>query len=372
MRLFSQGEKERVSTAHFTNGRQKAAAPSGAMPTGQTAEPPTQQNKKTNVSDFENAAAHRDQTRKDQVVMKKVISALSSLVIAATALGGTCVVNTTAATNGTVDNTIIDIQTTEGKAHEIQANAGDKIPFDIYIPQSNGFNTLSLLFSINGDTTKGQDPALCDGATSYTLKKDTKLGKAGETITHPELFGNYGIKMSKDKSAYASPNCLYSGYLNMNPVNAGNPMRDGYAYVTPEFYTLMLVCNSYQLKKKDADAYGAWIKAGGNKNWEDEYDDYTPVSTWTDDESWAYDSALFHSELELPANLPDGTYVFDVYTGNYVGSQFLEDFNAVNADAPSRRTTRANSSRIRTTVFRFILSPPFPASAVKRPSRPSL
>ena len=66
--------------------------------------------------------------------MKRFISAISSLVIAATAMGGTFAFSTDAA----VDKTIIDFTTVDkdgNRVNAIEAKAGDKIPFTIYIPQ---------------------------------------------------------------------------------------------------------------------------------------------------------------------------------------------------------------------------------------------
>jgi len=58
--------------------------------------------------------------------MKKFISALSSFVIAATAMGGTLAFTSSAAVNGSVDKTIIAIRS-DGK-NSVNVKAGDTVP----------------------------------------------------------------------------------------------------------------------------------------------------------------------------------------------------------------------------------------------------
>ena len=255
--------------------------------------------------------------------MKKFISALSSLVIAATALGGTVAMNATAAINGNVDSTLFDIQS-NGK-NEIEAKAGDVVPFAMYIPKSKGFHTVSLKFAINGDKTKGQDPSLCNDVTKYTLKKDTKLGSKGTTITHPEIFGNYGIEMTD--LDFSVPGALYSGAVEQDDTAAGDPHWEQYAICSKENYNVLYVNNTCLSDGKNVDSYNAYEAANPSS-----YANYTPAYTWDGTDDWAYSHAFLEGALKLPANLPDGVYVFDIYTGNYVGSQFLEDFKTKSGD----------------------------------------
>ncbi len=264
--------------------------------------------------------------------MKKFISALSSFVIAATALGGSLAMSSTAATNGKVDATIIDIQS--NGSNKVTASAGDKVPFKIYVPQSNGFNQMSLKLSVNGDKTKGQDPSKCGGATEYTLTKNTKLGNAGEKITHPELFGNYGITITNEK--FCDPIPLDSKYYKPNDYwKAGKASALGNAIFTAEYWNILANATGALSAEKNVDSYAAAEAAGLDRNADEDagdeifdYSKYTPVTTWTSDESWAYKYALCEGTLNLPSDLPDGTYVVDVYKGAYVSSVFLEDFKA--------------------------------------------
>ncbi len=84
--------------------------------------------------------------------MKKFISALSSLVIAATAMGGALAISTDAAS--TPDSTIVAFRS-NGES-SVKAKAGDTVPVAMYIPQSQGFNTLTVKASINGGATLDQ------------------------------------------------------------------------------------------------------------------------------------------------------------------------------------------------------------------------
>ncbi|MBQ8920990.1 MAG: dockerin type I repeat-containing protein [Oscillospiraceae bacterium] len=265
--------------------------------------------------------------------MKKFISALSSFVIAATALGGSLAMSTTAATNGNVDATVIDIRS--GDSNKVEgAKAGDSIPFKVYIPQSNGFNQLSLKLTVNGDETKGQDPSLCGGATSYTLTKSSKLGSAGETITHPELFGNYGIKMEGAK--FSDPLPIDSKYYKPNDYwKAGKWSALGQTGFSTEYWNILATASGALGAEVNVDSYAAAEAAGLDRNADEDagdpifdYTKYTPVTTWTSDEAWAYKYSLVEGNFVLPDNIPDGTYVIDVFKGEYVNANFLEDFKA--------------------------------------------
>ena len=175
------------------------------------------------------------QARKEQVVMKRLISAISSLAIAATAIGGTLAMSTSAA----VDKTIIEFATEkDGKrVNTIEAKAGDKIPFSIYVPQSSGINTLSLKLSINGGKTLGEGlveyPALDseDGKKYYATTEGAKdKDKAGTTAKHKWAFGNYGITMSD--GAYASPYCFDSRSFKYNGKKAALCEKKGISKAT--------------------------------------------------------------------------------------------------------------------------------------------
>ena len=265
--------------------------------------------------------------------MKKFISALSSFVIAATALGGSLAMSTTAATNGSVSETIIDIQS-NGKNKIEGAKAGDKIPFKVYVPQSSGLNSMGLKLTVNGDATRGQDPSKCGGATEYTLTKDSKLGAKGEKITHPEIFGNYGITISNAKMS--DPMAFDS--KSLKPADwwkAGMPSALGSATFNAEQWVISAVATGAINAQKNIDSFAAAEAAGLDREADEEWDykpfyqGFTPVTTWTSDESWAYKYSIAEGTLVLPSDLPDGTYVVDVFKGEYVSALFLENFYVV-------------------------------------------
>ena len=238
--------------------------------------------------------------------MKKFISALSSLAIAATAMGGALAFSTDAATNGDVESTIVAFRS-EGKDKVTGAKAGDKIPVAMYIPQSSGFNSLSIKMAINGKETLG---------------KGTVTDNAGKTYeNYKYAFGNYGIKITD--SQFERPCCLESGAL----ANGGDSRYAGYAktggmsFFTADAYNIQYqaahaIQNTEKLYgggEKNIDSYDAWEAAGSPE----EYDNYKPVWTWTEDEAWAYKTPLVTFNLELPAGIADGTYVLDVYTDEF-------------------------------------------------------
>ncbi len=265
--------------------------------------------------------------------MKKLISALSSFVIAATAMGGSLVMSTTAATNGSVSETIIDIQS-DGKNTIEGAKAGDKIPFKVYVPQSSGLNSMGLKLTVNGDATRGQDPSKCGGATEYTLTKDSKLGAKGEKITHPEIFGNYGITISNAKMS----DPLAFDSKSLKPADwwkAGMPSALGSATFNSDAWVISAVATGAINVEKNIDSFAAAEAAGLDREADEDWDykpfyqGFTPVTTWTSDEPWAYKYSIAEGTFVLPSDLPDGKYVVDVFKGEYVSALFLENFYTV-------------------------------------------
>ncbi len=255
--------------------------------------------------------------------MKKFISALSSFVIAATAMGGTMAVSTSAAD---ATETIVALRS-NGK-NEIQVNAGDTVPVDVYIPQSSGFNRLQMKFAI------GKDGNLDD-----TKGKGTVVDRKNNEIkNYKDAFGFYGIKMTakgdkigSKQTDFTYPNCLESGKELDDYFFAGDIANTGIAMFNTDDGAWSIL---YQAKPeieggKDVDCYGAWVKAGGVLDEEFDYSNYTPVTTWTKDSDWSYKYTFTKFELQLPSDLPDGTYVLDVYKDEYVnchpGSLFRDD-----------------------------------------------
>ena len=260
--------------------------------------------------------------------MKKFISALSSFVIAATAMGGTMAVSTSAAD---ATETIVALRSNNEKT--VTAKAGDTIPVEVYIPQSSGFNSLLLKFAIgkdgNLDDTKGQGSVVDRNGTEIKNYKDA--------------FGNYGITMTAKGDAiggkatdFSYPNCLESGKATDFSLDAGDIVDTGIAMFNTEAWSIL-----YQAKPEinsgvNVDAFGAWVAAGGKLEEDFDYSNYTPVTKWSSDADWAYKYTFTKFDLKLPSNLPDGTYVFDVYKDVYInthpGSLFDDDNNPLPDD----------------------------------------
>ncbi len=246
--------------------------------------------------------------------MKKFISGLSSLVLAATAMGGALAFSADAATNGKVDSTIVSIKS-DGKNEVKVEKGGVSIPVAIYIPQSSGFYEMDLKLAVNGDATLGQGKI---------------QDKNGDKVQFDYAFGNYGITLSDDSWTAEEPMCLESGaydgdgYAEGSSFNAGYynnggvsvPMTDMFRFYYLAKNALMYQPDSSNTKRTagphNVDSYDAWLKAGEP----DDLTDYTPVETWTADEG--YETPFISFKLNLPADLEDGTYVLDVYTDEYV------------------------------------------------------
>ena len=267
--------------------------------------------------------------------MKKFISALSSLVIAATAMGGALAISTDAAS--TPDSTIVAFRSNGETA--VKASAGDKVPVSVYVPQSQGFNTLTLKTSINGAATLDQGSV-----------KDMN-GKVYENFKGS--FGNYGITISDVAwpagAGKKDPCCLDSGIIGGNKMFAGYA-KAGNALFTESAYSIMYQAShaisytaaKYGLEKgsKDIDSYIAWEAAGSPA-----YDGYTPAFTWSKNDFDSYKYPLVSFNLNLPSDLKDGTYVLDVYYDEYLNCNPSALFDSkTNEPLPESGLTYSTSS----------------------------
>ena len=244
--------------------------------------------------------------------MKKFISALTSLAIATTALGGTIVMSADAA-----DSTIIEFRS--GKENTIKAKAGDTIPVSVYVPQSSGAHTFSLKMSINGTETLGvgvdetaDELALIKAEAEKT--KDEAAAKDYLAVEH-WLYGNYGITTANE--AFAKPYCFDSGVYQDGW--GGGDAELSMAFFKPNTWNISLTMSSFISNDSNADAYAPYKEALGDGDPDDfDYSGYTPVTTWSKDVAWAYDYAMATFDLVLPADLKDGTYTLDVLREKYI------------------------------------------------------
>ena len=265
--------------------------------------------------------------------MKKFISALSSFVIAATAMGSTFAVSTDAATNTDVSETIFAFRSGEDKLDTVKIEAGKEaiVPVQMYIPQSSGFNQLSLKFTINGDKTLGQ------GSITAPDKSEVKNFKYA--------FGNYGIEAIADSGecvGFPDPCCLDSGWANGKKKFAGFANTAGMTQFTDYAMNVSYIANHAITREGgavDIDAYAPWEAAG-----KPAYDSYTPVTTWTEDETWAYDIPFMDFKLKVPATVPEGEYVLDIYTGEYALCNTSALYDDAGKMLPDDQLTFAKSS----------------------------
>ena len=279
--------------------------------------------------------------------MKRFISAITSLVIAATAMGGTFAFSTAAAAT----KTIIDFTTLNDKGervNEIHASAGDKIPLTIYVPETAGVNTISMKLAVNGDKTLGQGTVqypdtdyqvevVKDGVKSYVAGQyyNTEEGKkhasdAGKVAKNEYLWGNYGITLSDAK--FANPYCFDSGLLEgdgWGDTGVAGVASNGTASFKAEAWNLQWMYNAgvTHSPKMNADAYGAWVAAGSPEYLTDDNGNvtYDAVTSWDTSTPWAYKYALATATVNLPSDLPDGTYEINYYSKPYMNTNSIFD-----------------------------------------------
>ena len=195
--------------------------------------------------------------------MKKFISALSAVVLAATAMGGSMAFTTDAATNGSVSETIVSIRS--NGVHEVEAQPGQKVPVSVYIPQSSGFNAVQLKFAIGKD-----------GNLDETIGQGDIVDRKKNVIkNYKYAFGNYGIKfinkggnIEGEQVDFVYPNCLESGAAQNN--GKGDTMLAGdlkyttsLAMVNEDTWSVLYQAETEIKAGKNVDSYGAWEAAGG-------------------------------------------------------------------------------------------------------------
>ena len=230
--------------------------------------------------------------------MKKFISALSSFVIAATAMGGSMAIGSSASINEAVANTVFAFRS-EGK-DQVEVNAGDTVPVSIHVPASNGFYQFGLKFTINGAKTLGEGKMALAEAGAYS----------DDTWEH--AFGNYGITIDPNSvDWHDGANALESGFGAGLPFAAGIVTMESYTFLTADAFYASYISTADMNKGMNIDSFAAWDAAG-----KPDYASYTPATTW-EGESWAYDNAFVTFDLVLPSDLPDGVYVLDAYYDSY-------------------------------------------------------
>ena len=277
--------------------------------------------------------------------MKKFISALMSLSIAATAMGGTFAVSTDAATNGTVDATELTFLSDGESTVTVKQGEAAKIPVAMYVTQSQGFNSIGFQLVIEKD---GQTALDKDGRSNVSFEewgKETAEALAAEQAKIAEynqkareqggvemedlsktdnhwIYGNYGFEFSLYDGASTDNGfvtdemiCLDSGFFTGNAV-AGTPGSFGFFTPSKGLFTYTINPMSYSGDLTVmADAYAGFVLSGLTaRNWRNTG---TPIVTWDNTEDWIYDYVLNRFYVEVPADAEPGTYTLQYCEETY-------------------------------------------------------
>ncbi|MBR4201437.1 MAG: hypothetical protein IKQ91_09240, partial [Oscillospiraceae bacterium] len=247
--------------------------------------------------------------------MKKFISALSSFVIAATAMGGAMVYAQTNDSVPATAKTIIDIQSNKSNTVNVESGKSAEIPVDVYVPQSNGIYSITLRLQVNdGEPGKGSYE---DKTGKVYSASDSDLD-ADHQKALEATYGNYGFKIKGDVTENATnwknqKICFDSGYFTTNKKHAGYYNVGTMSNFIPDTWTISYIGKKAVDNKSNMDSYAAFAATNDVDTFKKEdYANYKPVTKWTKDESWAYDAALISFTVEVPAGLADGDYVINV------------------------------------------------------------
>lgn len=217
--------------------------------------------------------------------MKKFISALTSVALAATAMSSVLSMSASAA----VSSTIFDIRTGDSNAYTVSASdiaAGDvTIPVSIYIPQSQGINTITMKLAVNGD----------------------------ETIQANGLFDNYGITLQNAAEGGNSKAAGYAATACLDAAKKGNVAYQKPLFV-PEYYSFSYMNNNNISSNVNCDNWAAKESGAGDS-----------VTEWSSSDDFAYTYAFAKFDMVLPKGLADGTYTLDIYTKDYVNATSIGD-----------------------------------------------
>ena len=164
--------------------------------------------------------------------MKKFISALTSLVLTATAMGGTLAMSTSAAESSTTE---LSFCTGDAHSTSITAKPGDKIPVDLYVTKSAGIQgaILKMVVTKDGVAALGQDGrgAAFDDAFLAANEPASELesikAKMTEAKVSPDLstvndhwmYGNYGFTFGMADNA--DPDNGFAGVMNKTDESKG-------------------------------------------------------------------------------------------------------------------------------------------------------
>lgn len=199
---------------------------------------------------------------------KKILSAVTAMILTATAMLGTGALQASAAEKKTLTFDLRSGGKNEIKVSAEQIAAGDfTVPVDIFIPENPGVNAINLKLQVN----------------------DGQVDKNGK-------FGNYGLYLND--AAFSSPFCFDSASKGDVTASIAQTFNSKDMNVSWVFS---------QDPKQNADAA---VQAD--------------TTAWDASVAWAYSNPFAKANLVIPKGTPAGTYQFNIRKDKYINARSAE------------------------------------------------
>lgn len=199
---------------------------------------------------------------------KKILSAVTAMILTATAMLGTGALQASAAEQKTLTFDLRSGGKNEIKVSAEQIAAGDfTVPVDIFIPENPGVNAINLKLQVN----------------------DGQVDKNGK-------FGNYGLYLND--AAFCSPFCFDSASKGDVTASIAQTFNSKDMNVSWVFS---------QDPKQNADAA---VQAD--------------TTAWDATAAWAYSNPFAKANLVIPKGTPAGTYQFNIRKDKYINARSAE------------------------------------------------
>ena len=199
---------------------------------------------------------------------KKILSAVTAMILTATAMLGTGALQASAAEKKTLTFDLRSGGKNEIKVSAEQIAAGDfTVPVDIFIPENPGVNAINLKLQVN----------------------DGQVDKNGK-------FGNYGLYLND--AAFCSPFCFDSASKGDVTASIAQTFNSKDMNVSWVFS---------QDPKQNADAA---VQAD--------------TTEWDASVAWAYSNPFAKANLVIPKGTPAGTYQFNIRKDKYINARSAE------------------------------------------------
>lgn len=199
---------------------------------------------------------------------KKILSAVTAMILTATAMLGTGALQASAAEKKTLTFDLRSNGKNEIKVSAEQIAAGDfTVPVDIFIPENPGVNAINLKLQVN----------------------DGQVDKNGK-------FGNYGLYLND--AAFSAPFCFDSASKGDVTASIAQTFNSKDMNVSWVFS---------QDPKQNADAA---VQAD--------------TTEWDASVAWAYSNPFAKANLVIPKGTPAGTYQFNIRKDKYINARSAE------------------------------------------------